>query len=1018
MSQNITFNGNGYVIPDLGEINWGQNLTDFFVSIPAGALQPTGGGFTLTAEVDFGGAFGLKSLYFKSRTTNPAAAGVVRLANADTISFRNAANSADLTLGVNGSNQLTFNGVVLESDTLPDGQIFIGNASNSSTPNPVTGDISITNTGVVAISSGVIVNADVNASAAIDYSKLNLLGGIVNADVNAAAAIAYSKLNLSASIVNADVNASAAIAYSKLNLSGSIVNADVNASAAIALSKLATVAVNRVLRSSSGGLIDVTGWTYGTITADWQESVSSTGIYFRDSGGTNRVGISAPASVTSHNYLLPIAAGTAGQVLSWQSGGQMQWINAAGGGTINTGAAGFFSYYPANGTTLDDQTVFSTNGTTQVYFIDGSAGVPSLSFAADTDTGFYRVASGAIDFASNGAATVRFQAGGIEMQAGIIQNTFGSAAAPSFTFDGDEDSGLYRSAVDNLSITTAGVLRWTIDQNGTMFAGTTQGIQFPAGSVSIPAANCASDTDTGVYFPSANAVAISCGATQSLLVDATSTYHRQGSANTPGLTFIADDNTGIYSISADVLGFSTAGVFRGAFNSLGYFGVGALPSFALHVQRSVSDTTNRMVISNTNGTAAQERRSFITAIGDNLNNEISLIAGKDATNLAYEMLGGTTMIQFGTGGSEKARMTSTGAFDVGDGTAALPSLSFLSDTNTGIYRISSDRIGISAGGNLLASLQLSAFDVSGSTQFLIADGTAAAPAVALSNNTDTGLYRVSSQRLGISTAGVLRWDIDGAAVVTHTYATAGGTTFLDQVHTDNTNSLSHSIHRLRTGGASGGDPLINFLVQGVTNFSLGIDNSDSDKFKIAGNNALGSNDWLIIDTSGNIALGPNATTGPAFSFQDNGTSDLRFLLYKNNATGDPYTNWSTNATNWSMGIDNSDGDVLNITEASTLGGANTRLRMPTGGQFQVGDGSAAAPQYSFINDTDSGWYSAASNEIACGLGGAERFRINTANGANDIRFQCYDHTGAAMKQVSRGAADSGGAGFRVLRIPN
>jgi len=61
---------------------------------------------------------------------------------------------------------------------------------------------------------------------------------LVNVDVDAAAAIAYSKLNLSNSIVNADINSSAAIVYSKLNLTGSIVDADVNASAAIAGSKI------------------------------------------------------------------------------------------------------------------------------------------------------------------------------------------------------------------------------------------------------------------------------------------------------------------------------------------------------------------------------------------------------------------------------------------------------------------------------------------------------------------------------------------------------------------------------------------------------------------------------------------------------------------------------------------------------------------------------------------------------------------------------------------------------------
>lgn len=34
-----------------------------------------------------------------------------------------------------------------------------------------------------------------------------------------------------------------------------------------------------------------------------------------------------------------------------------------GSGTINTGAAGYFSYYPSNGITLDDQTALYTNGT-------------------------------------------------------------------------------------------------------------------------------------------------------------------------------------------------------------------------------------------------------------------------------------------------------------------------------------------------------------------------------------------------------------------------------------------------------------------------------------------------------------------------------------------------------------------------------------------------------------------------------------------------------------------------------
>ena len=53
--------------------------------------------------------------------------------------------------------------------------------------------------------SSTIVNANVDASAAITYSKLNLNNSIVNADVSSSAAIAYSKLSLNNSIESTDL---------------------------------------------------------------------------------------------------------------------------------------------------------------------------------------------------------------------------------------------------------------------------------------------------------------------------------------------------------------------------------------------------------------------------------------------------------------------------------------------------------------------------------------------------------------------------------------------------------------------------------------------------------------------------------------------------------------------------------------------------------------------------------------------------------------------------------------------
>jgi hypothetical protein len=59
-----------------------------------------------------------------------------------------------------------------------------------------TGNVSLT----TVIGTGAIVNADVNSSAQIAYSKLNLTNTIVDADVNASAAIAWTKIAPSSTV--------------------------------------------------------------------------------------------------------------------------------------------------------------------------------------------------------------------------------------------------------------------------------------------------------------------------------------------------------------------------------------------------------------------------------------------------------------------------------------------------------------------------------------------------------------------------------------------------------------------------------------------------------------------------------------------------------------------------------------------------------------------------------------------------------------------------------------------------
>ena len=89
---------------------------------------------------------------------------------------------------------------------------------------------------------------------------------------------------------------------------------------------------------------------------------------------------------------------------------------------------------------------------------------------------------------------------------------------------------------------------------------------------------------------------------------------------------------------------------------------------------------------------------------------------------------------------------------------------------------------------------------------------------------------------------------------------------------NNTNSNSHATLSL-TVNANGGNPYIGFDVVGVKGWSMGMDNADSEKFKISSVwNSVSSDTRLTITSAGNVGIGtasPNAklqVTGSAGDF--------------------------------------------------------------------------------------------------------------------------------------------------------
>lgn len=107
-----------------------------------------------------------------------------------------------------------------------------------------------------------------------------------------------------------------------------------------------------------------------------------------------------------------------------------------------------------------------------------------------------------------------------------------------------------------------------------------------------------------------------------------------------------------------------------------------------------------------------------------------------------------------------------------------------------------------------------------------------------------------------------------SAIMTLSKSVTAPVTFIvDNTEAANTSADSHL--RLRTGGAGGGDPHLQFSIAGVQNWTAGIDNSASDRFVISADGQPGTDDRLALSVAGALQLpvyGAGTITGtPAYT---------------------------------------------------------------------------------------------------------------------------------------------------------
>ena len=113
----------------------------------------------------------------------------------------------------------------------------------------------------------------------------------------------------------------------------------------------------------------------------------------------------------------------------------------------------------------------------------------------------------------------------------------------------------------------------------------------------------------------------------------------------------------------------------------------------------------------------------------------------DATNNRVGVVTASPTVALDVTGDIKASSTIQSA----NGTATAPGITFSGDTNTGIYNIAADTIGFSANGAESARIDSQGIE--------LIDGTAAAPSISFSSDTNTGLYRIGADVIGVATNG-------------------------------------------------------------------------------------------------------------------------------------------------------------------------------------------------------------------------------------------------------------------------
>jgi len=178
-------------------------------------------------------------------------------------------------------------------------------------------------------------------------------------------------------------------------------------------------------------------------------------------------------------------------------------------------------------------------------------------------------------------------------------------------------------------------------------------------------------------------------------------------------------------------------------------------------------------------------------------------------------------------------------------------------------------------------------------------------------------------------------DADQSGQITQVGTLTGlsvGISAVSKAHIYENTTATDSSAGLTIEQAGTGDAILQFLETGTQRWVMGLDNSDSDKFKISSDGDLNTNARLTIDTSGNVGIG---TDSPANKLHVSDAGQNTVMRIGNNGNYDQYI-YFNGGNDWCVGMDYSDSNKFKISGHSSFAGIDDFLTIDTSGNVLIG----------------------------------------------------------------------------------